>query len=81
MDCKMVHTGTLFVLDGKGSGLANIVNKYSILLKFTSHSLLGFKLIILLIVPRHLFIYNTVMHSLSYSFIHIELIKILYKDD
>jgi hypothetical protein len=31
----MVHTGTLFVLEGKGSGLANIVNKYSILLKFT----------------------------------------------
>jgi hypothetical protein len=39
MDCKMVHTGTLFVLEGKGSGLANIVNKYSILLKFTSHSI------------------------------------------
>jgi hypothetical protein len=77
----MVHTGTLFVLEGKGSGSANIVNKYFILLKFTSHSLLGFKLIILLIVPRHLFIYNTVMHSLSYSFMHIELIRILYKAD
>jgi hypothetical protein len=77
----MVHTGTLSVIEGKRTGLANIVNKYSILLKFTSHSLMGFKLIILLIVPRHIFIYNTVMHSMSYSFIHIELIKILYKDD